>query len=394
MRIARAGALPSITPEVSWSKASSFAQGWVFEPLVRVDSSGALAPCLADTFQRLDQSRYRFHLRPAATFSDGTPVTIGDVADSLSLHRLQVTPGEDSFTVESRDKTIPTDVLLIRALVFARRGERVVGTGPFALRSQAQNSARLERLHPAPHLIQDIVIESYPTPREAFAHTLRGDADLLVDVQPRDVEFFENVPRLQIVRGAPTHVAAAVLNLRLPREERRAVGAALTGSTLSHVSYNDQCKPLREGRPQPLPAGALLDVLTTAGDERIALAVRRAFGARGGRVQVVDPLELLRRIQGGNFDVAIARPLSWPQSSLVLSWRTGSPEGILGYSNPRVDAALDAGDWPAAQAALEDDPPAVFLCSLSRIAVVDARIKHPELGPYDILESLPKWETE
>ena len=393
LRIARAGDLPAITPDVSAAKVASIAQNWVFEPLVRVDAAGALASSLADSFQRLDRLRYRMHLRPGAAFSDGSQVTLAEVTASLAIHHLAVIPDSASFIVESQDPSIPTDVLLIRALVFARRGDRAIGTGPFAVRSQSETSATLERLHAEPRRVERVILDSYPTPRDAFAHTLRGDADLLADVQPRDVEFFENVPRLQIVRGAAIHFAAATMNPKLSLADRRGIGAALNGPISGHLAYGDECKPLREGLPRALPPGPTLRVLAIPAEERTALAVRRALGARGGPVQLVEATELLRRMQGRDFDVAIARPLSWPPSSWVLLWRTGSPDNLFRYSNPIVDGALDKGDWAAARAALEDDPPAVFLCSLSRIAVIDARIKDPQLGPYDILESLPQWET-
>jgi hypothetical protein len=53
---------------------------------------------------------------------------------------------------------------------------------------------------------------------------------------------------------------------------------------------------------------------------------------------------------------------------------------------------LDAGDWPTAESALHEDPPAAFVCTRDHLSVVDVRIKNPVLGPYDVLETLPDWE--
>ena len=76
----------------------------------------------------------------------------------------------------------------------------------------------------------------------------------------------------------------------------------------------------------------------------------------------------------------------------VTNFHTGSPLNF-GYSNPRVDAALEAGDLQAATKALEKDPPVDFICREERIAVVDARIKNAQLGPFGLLETLPEWEV-
>ena len=78
---------------------------------------------------------------------------------------------------------------------------------------------------------------------------------------------------------------------------------------------------------------------------------------------------------------------------MALVWRTGSPYNIFGYSNRTVDRALENGDWAAAEAALRDDPPAALVCTHDHIAVVDARIVNPRLGPYETLETLPEWEV-
>ena len=44
--------------------------------------------------------------------------------------------------------------------------------------------------------------------------------------------------------------------------------------------------------------------------------------------------------------------------------------------------------------ALRDDPPVAFICSPVRIALIDSRVKNPQIGPWDYLETLPDWEVE
>src|SRR6266550_1670687 len=127
--------------------------------------------------------------------------------------------------------------------------------------------------------------------------------------------------------------------------------------------------------------------------ERLALAARRALGDRGGEITHATPQETISRLKTRHFDLVTARPIAWPPSALALAWRTGSESNFVGYSNPEVDRAIDAGDWARAESALREDPPAALVCTRNHIAVIDVRIKNPTLGPYDLLETLPEWEV-
>ena len=98
-------------------------------------------------------------------------------------------------------------------------------------------------------------------------------------------------------------------------------------------------------------------------------------------------------VKGQDFDLLVVRPLVWPPSSAALLWASDSPHNQLGYRNAKVDAALKAGDWARALQALHEDPPVAFICTPERLAVVDSRVKNPQVGPYSYLETLPDWEV-
>ena len=59
----------------------------VYESLVRFDAALRLRPGLAERWSNPDDRTYRFELRPGVRFSDGTPLTAGDVAASLEANR-------------------------------------------------------------------------------------------------------------------------------------------------------------------------------------------------------------------------------------------------------------------------------------------------------------------
>jgi hypothetical protein len=127
--------------------------------------------------------------------------------------------------------------------------------------------------------------------------------------------------------------------------------------------------------------------------DRMALAVQRTLGRRGGEI-VRDPVDAaLRRLQANDFDLMVVRSLIWPPSA-VAAWHTRSATNVFGYSNTEVDGAIEAGDWSRALQALADDPPIDFICRPEQFAVVDSRVKNPEVGPYGLLETLPEWEVE
>src|SRR5207253_11341580 len=115
---------------------------------------------------------------------------------------------------------------------------------------------------------------------------------------------------------------------------------------------------------------------------------------RAGHVRFVSAPDTFRLLKSQDFDLLLLRPLVWPPSSAALVWASDSRFNALGYRNPKVDAALKTGDWARALQALREDPPVAFICTPERLAVVDSRVKNPELGPYGLLETLPDWEVE
>ncbi len=395
IRFAVVGPLLPVTAETGERSSSLVAQQWVFEPLASFDERGALRPRLASRIEFVDRRKLRAWLRPA-TFSDGTPLTEADVVRSLAANHLRAVRVGDALEIETDDTTAPLDQLLVRTLVSRASSGGDLGTGPFIVDSQTAGQVVLKRRTSSAGDISEIVLRSFASDRDAFIRTLRGDADVLRLAETRALDFFEGVPRMRIVRAPGSAVHAAAFNpRRLGKEERVALVRALRVEAISAAAYGEGCVPVpSHATGEPPPPGRRLDILVPRGtDEKLALAIRRALGPRGGEVRSLEFGAYFDALKAGDFDLAIARPLVWPPSAAGLIWRSESHNNYVGYSNAAVDAALDQGNWAAARHELEVDPPAVFFCTQERLAVVDARVVDARLGPFEFFESLPDWHV-
>jgi peptide/nickel transport system substrate-binding protein len=87
------GFLPN--PPVSNESYTFEMNRWVFDSLVRLDTSLRVTPGLAGRWETPDADTYVFELRPGLRFSDGSPVTAADVAASLEAARQRPWPTGD-----------------------------------------------------------------------------------------------------------------------------------------------------------------------------------------------------------------------------------------------------------------------------------------------------------
>jgi len=395
LRIALWGAIGTPSPVEPGANLSSIALPWVYETIATPGATGELIPVLARV-THVSAREMRVELRRDATFSDGSPVRAEDVARSLAPHGLRVTITGDGLTIASENRSIPVDVILPRAMIYKESNGSFLGSGPFVPQRESEDELRFVRRQPVPDRINDVRLIDYKTLELAFAHTLAREANFIFDLAPRHEEFFVGIKSLQVIRGRGHSTDAILFNMDLPREERVQLAGFLASDRLRELAYGSgDCA--ESGQPsirdEPPPGRTKLDVLTWGPFERLALAARRSLGERGGEVVMASTQEVVDRIRKRQFQLVTGRPLIWPRNALSLTWRTGAAENIFGYSNPAVDRAIDAGEWEAAEKALREDPPFAFICTRQHVAVVDSRIKNPELGPYDLLQTLPDWEV-
>jgi hypothetical protein len=377
---------------------SSTARLMVFEPLIYLDSNGETGLVLTSRVQFLPPQAMRVWLRPDASFSDGSQVTFDDVARSLQAYSLRATQEEGgSILIESDDATTSIEVRIAEAYIHRLVNGVEIGTGGFRLVEQDERHLLLRRRVPAPGRVSMVSFIAYDSPQEALAHTLKGDADLLLQINPRWLEFLDGISRLRVSRlPSPFGNGIAFNTARLSRQERLELVKLLSNREVRTLAFGDECAaPDGEElvRPHAQLSARKLDVLAISlgNFERFGLAVSRALGDRAGTVRVEEVAEFEKIAKLQEFDLLTFRPRIRPTSLAVQRWRTGAPDAIRSrYSNPRLDAALDARDWAAARRELDEDPPFAVICDAVALNVMDARIRN--VSSTRFWQNLVNWE--
>ncbi|PWS35442.1 ABC transporter substrate-binding protein [Falsiroseomonas bella] len=107
----------------------------IYEPLVRREADGTLAPALAERWETPTPTTWRFHLRRGVTFHDGTPLTAADVVMSAErvrqndmayvLQSVARVTAVDDHTVEMETRG-PSPILLQDLTLFFVMSKRWV----------------------------------------------------------------------------------------------------------------------------------------------------------------------------------------------------------------------------------------------------------------------------
>jgi len=322
--------------------------------------------------------------------------SLDDAIASLAAFGIRGTEREGWIEIEPVSDDAPIDTLLLHVVLFKESPEGILGTGAFAVVIQDPERIVLRRMKSVAGRIGQVELASYASHREAFAGALRGEADALLLLDRGEVELLDGVARFQLVRGPSLHSIAAAFNSHLmSRTQRKALADSVDVDEIRQA-HGGECEP--EGSSQPVrsnPWAVPLKLGAMGTDPalaRISLALRRSLGARGSTTEI-DDQQLASQMAAGDLDIAVMPVQVWPPAVAGTIFRTGAARNPFGYSNPALDEALDAGDYVRAQRALADDPPAIFICRRLRNAAIDARVRSPKLGPYDLLQSLPDWEV-
>src|ERR1700676_4777231 len=222
----------------------------VYEPLLVRSKTLTLLPALADSWQQLSPTTWRFHLRPGVKFHDGSPFTADDVvfsferarADSSQLRVYANASGipkkVDELTVdfttsapnpielehtntinimsrawcEKNRATKPQNYAQKEDMITAHQAN---GTGPYMLKSREPDIKTVLTKNPNWWGIKEGWFEGnadeviyLPIVSDAtrVAALMSGEVDLINDPQPQDVPRLKQDPNIKVLEGAENRI--------------------------------------------------------------------------------------------------------------------------------------------------------------------------------------------
>jgi peptide/nickel transport system substrate-binding protein len=327
----------------------------------------------------------------------------------------------------------------------AADGKTRVGTGAFSIVSSSPDTIVLEanrNYYAGAPAIDRVVIKPFDALRTAWAEMMRGRVDFLWEVGPDTAEFLSDRATVEVRSFLGYYAYAMMLNSARPVFSRPAVRRALNmavdraalvqqGLKGRGVEADGPVWPrywARDPRATALPfdpagAAALLRASGTRPIaftclvpenfsilERLALLIQRQFAEVDVRVRLesLPPDAFNRRVASGDFDAVLVSILGGPSPTVFHRlWHSpgSTPRwNFWGYRNARVDEALDAALEAADErqtgeairrfeAAVRDDPPAVFLAWNQTVQAVSRRFAVPGDGAgRDAAYVLSRWQ--
>lgn len=385
---------------------------------------------LVDNWELSDDGlMLRLHLTPGILFHDGTPVTAELVRDIL-LQQLPsfVGPAFGDIAEIRAVSDIEVEFRLVRRSSFLLEGldtpiQRVggseangdpIGTGPFMPLGGTEEGlvemVATPDYHRGPPNLSGIVISQYASVRSAWADLLRQEVDMVYEVGVDAVDLLQPSSAINVFTYPRAYVLAVILNVSRPHLRdpafRRALNAAVDRQTLVSEVLNGHGRPA-DGPLWPyhwaydasLPKFTYAPIevegerrsfsllFTEDSHERIALMLQRQLQAIGVDVSLESaPLdEALRRARTGDFDAFLVDAAHGPMMVRpYLIWHSKAPRNWGRFSSAAVDAAFETMQRApsdevykegvaAFQAAVIDDPPAIFLAWGERSRAVSAR---------------------
>lgn len=407
----------NLDPRYASDAASARVNRLLYQPLVDFDAQSRPVPALA-SWKVMSPRHYRFTLKEACTFHDGSPLTAEDAAATYrSLLALRDSPhtaefahiGEievvDSntldFHLETPDAHFPARLII--GIMPARLIEQghdfahdPVGSGPLKFVSW-RSVLRLERLRDG----QSIVLEEVRDPTVRVLKLLRGEIDLLQgDLLPEMVSYLKHQPGIRLEESPGANFSYLGFNLQDPLlaepevrraiahavdreaiirhalvDESRAAGAILPpehwagNPELTVYDYDPQlAKSMLEQAGVTLPLKLTYKTSTDAQRVRLATMMQAQMRAAGIALDIrsLDWGTFFDDVKHGKFELY---GLTWvglktPEIYRLAFHSTSVPPKGANrgrYRDIAADRLIDSGDWQAVSRRIHEQLPYVPL---------------------------------
>ena len=259
----------------------------VYDTLLTMDKDGTILPSLAESWERISDSSYRFHIRKGVKFHNGDELTAQDVAFSLAT--LAETPGsrsnaeqfdpenfvvEDDYTVVLTTKTPFAPFLAILChptmCIFQQSfyeeheaaGDLDLvenGTGPFMLKewNEGENIVieRFDDYWDGPAKMREINFRYIPEVSTRLMELESGGVDLIQEVSGTIIEDIESNPDLKLwsCSGVNTSYLALNFDRITDTKVREAIAHSIDNEALCSVCLLDAAEPLDNYLPNTVP---------------------------------------------------------------------------------------------------------------------------------------------
>lgn len=257
----------SIDPHFALIGANQVVSSQIFESLLNADDAMRPTAGLADHWQRIGDDVWEFHIRPGATFHDGSPVTAEDV--KFSLERMPHVPGSPAPYVRLAGLTrqlevVSPDILrlvakgydpsvplhAISAYIVSEHatqgatsadfnsGKAAIGSGPWRFVAWKPGE-RLDLAAFSPRLaFATASIRPIANDAARVAALLSGDVDLIDSVPPDDID------RLRGDRKVSVWTAPSARLIYLALDQEHDDSPQITGKDGQKLTSN----PLKDSR--------------------------------------------------------------------------------------------------------------------------------------------------
>jgi peptide/nickel transport system substrate-binding protein len=241
LRYANQGELKSLDPYTLKETTTIAHHAHVYEGLVTRDKDLKIAPALAESWETLTPTHWRFHLRKNVKFHNGDPFTADDVIFSAQRVRttgsnfLSNVPADAKF-VKVDDYTVdvtldsPNPILIaqwdgwfIMDKKWCEENNSVAptpasattpsyaslhenGTGPFMIESHQPGVKTVFKANPnwwgkPEHNLKEIIFTPIASAATRVAALLSGEVDVIEPVPIQDIARIDSSPNAQVLKG-------------------------------------------------------------------------------------------------------------------------------------------------------------------------------------------------
>lgn len=236
----QAADVTSLDPHVGKETPAVTVTSQIFDTLLTMDENNEPAPCIAESWEQIDEKTWEFKLREDVKFHDGEPMTSEDVVFSINRARNSnyvsyvvdaisevKADGEYAVTIKTKEPyspllsnlTVPfTAIVPKHAVEKDEEGfqQNPIGTGAYKFVEWKQGEytkleANEEYFQGAPKT-KNLEMKVVPEASQRVIAIETGEADLAYAVSANDAKRVEEDENLQLFKGASQSVSYLTIN--------------------------------------------------------------------------------------------------------------------------------------------------------------------------------------